>query len=339
MNNNFKTYEDRKIVINLTKVTLLICSIIPFFIHLLTGHIGDLNYYIFANDNSIRTLFSTLIFKLIWFITPNYTFLILIWCVLIYLISSRVIKYLNNYSKVTIVSVSPFLFFPSKESVLFLFFMISIILFSNHKKIKRLIIMTSTLVVRPMLMPLILFSYSKKLLYILGYISIFFFLIFFVAVENIWQSVEQLFFIARSYAYGYFASANSAGSTDFEFLNSMNDMGIIEFMQTSFFRFMFPVWMLDLNLSSKIYFCIYINILIFCAIHFSSYRPSPSNLFTFLITYFVIGICLIGFMPLCVTNAGSAVRYLSLAFIVVLLISSSKKEKYLSITRYRNRPA
>ena len=338
MNNSSKTYKDKKIVINLTKFTLLICAFIPLFLHLLTGHIGDLNYYVNVNDNSTRTLFSTVIFKFIWSLIPNYTSLILIWSFLIYLISSRVIKYLNNYSKITIVSVSPFLFFPSKESMLFLCFMISIILFRNQR-IKQLAIMTSSLIVRPMLLPFILFSYSKKIMYILGYIAIFFFLIFFVAFENIWQSIEELFFIARSYAYGYFASANAAGSTDFVFLNSMNNMGIIEFMLTSFYRFMFPIWMLDLNLSSKIYFCIYFNILIFSVIHFSPVRQSHSNLFSFLITYFVIGICLIGFLPLCITNAGSAVRYLSVAFIVVLLNSAGKEKKYQFTTKYRNSSA
>lgn len=339
MQSSSQTHKDKKLVINLTKFTLLICAFIPLFLHLLTGHIGDLNYYINVNDNSIRTLFSSVIFKLIWSIIPNYTYLILIWSLLIYIISSRVIKYLNNYSKATILSISPFLFFPSKESMLFLIFMISIILFRKHEKIKQLTIMVSSLIVRPMLLPLILFSYSKKLMYILGYIAILIFLIFFLTFENIWQSIEQLFFIARSYAYGYFASANLAGSTDFEFLNSMNDMRIIEFMLTSFFRFMFPVWMLDLNLSSKIYFCIYFNILIFSAIHFSSVRPSQSNLFAFLITYFVIGICLIGFLPLCITNAGSAVRYLSIVFVVVLFASAGKKEKYQFIAKYRNGPA
>ena len=312
-------------VLNKTKFTLFICCLIPIVLHLSTSHIGDLKYYVSIDDNSFRSKIGSSVYLALWKISGNYTFVIVAWSVIQFLITIKTIKKLDNAMKLLMILISPFLFFPSKESSIFSISLL-MILFLRHRYIRRTLIWTVLALVRPMLLALILAKNMKFYsLIILINIALF----FSVNIDIINHSFESLVQLTLRYSIGYFQTAVTASSTDFQFLDSLKSMETHQYLIEGITRFAFPVWMLDLNLTSKAYFLIYI----FIFINVARLINKGTTLSSFVIAYSKGVILLIPFMPVCIVNAGSGVRYLSAAVILIFVINENRKRDFVTLVR------
>ena len=307
--------------INLTTTCLFICATVPVVLHIATGHIGDLSYYISTNDNSLRSIFGSGLFRIIWLATGNYTSVIVLWSVIIFFTLKSVIKYLDLTSKIIMFTLSAYLCFPSKESVILFYFLLITKVYSNANVMAKISILIATVPIRPMLVPQIVFHQMPIKLTSL---IIFLFLLVFGCVviffgQTMATAIESTVILAQSYSYGYFRTAEQAGSTDYTFLENLPSMAPYDYLKTGLQRLFNPIWMLELNLTSKIYFAQYCLIVIY-VIKRSLTAKGPYNRIFLSLMGSLISFMLL--MPLTIVNAGSAVRYNSILIITILLFTN-----------------
>ena len=311
-------------LISSTRLTLLLSAIIPFLLYLTTGHLGDLVGYT-TFEFSSRLFYSTALIQFFWFLTKSYAIVIILWSLLMFCMASLLIKYLDTHAKITVISLSPFLFFPSKESTLFLYFIILIVIFRRLKLIKYLLTILAATFVRPMIVPLCLYLNITRKQFLAVIIVIFFLTPVFLLRFDFQSILNETILLGAGFSFDYFSGASVAGtSTDLEFLGKIKTMTPLEFLYTGMFRFFFPFWMLDLNLTSKIYFFIYSNVLIFSAVNLRKFVKQIKKPYSLFFYFIIVGFLLVGFMPLCITNAGSAVRYISIAIVPFILSVASQ---------------
>lgn len=289
----------------------------PIALHIISGHIGDLQYYTSNYDYSWRTLLSTSNYRILFQLTGNYTILILVWSIILFILCKITISRLSLIGKILLLVNSPFLFFPSKESTIFVLFLLARFLIRNFRMPRTLSLIAFLSIIRPMLIPLLFSNTMQRIAFILlicGAVSTLF-------IADIITSIITSIEIAKAYSYGYFITAENAGSTDYEFLHSIPDTDAFEYLKSIMVRILFPIWMLNLGLTGKMYFLIYCLNLVYTLTSVLKSFSTGAGAVTVAVSLIFFTMSLAMFAPLCVVNAGSAVRYLSIIILPALMHS------------------
>jgi hypothetical protein len=277
-----------------------------------TNHHGDLEYYLYDIGEFDRTELMKIVVSPFFFITENLDAICILWGAFFTGVAIKLQRNLSVMSCYLLIFLGPFLLIPSKESLIFLSFLIFISLLVRGFKYRAMLTISILFLVRPFFAPILLVLMmvwgSKKPLKLI-YIYLSFILIALVYLIFNTQTIEYI----NGYLIGYYDRALNAGSTDWEFIEeARNQTSVALFLASILFRCLIPVWMLSLGGVSSIYFiwytlieCISI-ITIYLLIKKRHYRYLKINT----ITLFLIAIAPLSI--LLVTNAGSAVRYISI---------------------------
>lgn len=307
-------------MISKTKLALLIPAIVPLLLYLTLNHKGDLDYYLYQNDDtSIRNYLISLPLKSFAIINKSISFIILSYSAILFYFTLRFRKYLNKYLLFYLLLFSPFLFFPSKESLTFIL-VLSIFQLAFKRKWIILILLSVISILRPFYFPLILLIvfqlYFSKLsitfLFFSG--SLLFSIFFFLYQEQLIMAFE----IFKSYGVDYFENSVSAGTTDFKFIETLKNSSPRVALKSLIWRTYNPSWMLNLNSFTKyFYFGCYL-LLFFLGFKFLSL--DKKKIFRIHERFLIIVVGTIGILPLVSINAGSAIRYLSPMPLLVFLL-------------------
>jgi hypothetical protein len=308
------------------KTYLLLVAIIIFNILIYaTGHQGDLNYYINESDESIRNSIMSIALKPLTYFNKNVFFIASTWSIFVGLLFYYKKKFIPKIFFIYAIILSPFIFFPSKDSLAVIFSLIGIVLLSKNIIINLLIVIL-IVAVRPF--------YALAFLITLGHVffktkieKIFAILLllvittytYFVLGLNIDDIISNFF----SYSFGYFYAAEYAGTTDWKFIEFAQGIGSSsELFVSMILRAIFPVWMISIHsLTSKLYFVIYIFVLI-VTFKVILNKVNLKNKVKEMIIIFLAAMILM--LPFLVTNSGSSIRYISslpfiLYFIAILI--------------------
>lgn len=315
----------------------------------LTGHQGDLSYFLNESDGSLRNSLMSIILTPVTIISINEFFIATTWSMfvgwLIYINRRNIPKILFIHTFL----LSPFILFPSKESLVVIFSVIGVAIISKNILFSYVFGILIA-VVRPFyslaLLAALSVSFIKtmvlKILWFLasclvvGYSIIYY--------GDYASDVISAYF---SYSIGYFDSAEDAGSTDWKYIESIKEKeaGIDLFM--SFIgRSLFPFWMLSIpGITPKAYFFIYLFNFFVCIkiIYCGSNNDSNIELKRAMIFVFLGSLLML--LPILVTNAGSATRYISslpyFLYLIKKILSEpllKKKYSYFNGCKYNKKP-
>jgi hypothetical protein len=226
-----------------------------------------------------------------------------------------------------VIILGPFLLIPSKESLVFLSFLVFIRLLMKGFKYRAMLAISILFIVRPFFAPiflvLMMIWWSNKPIK-LKYIYISFTLLAIIYLLLNTQNIDYI----NGYLIGYYQDALDAGSTDWEFIESAkNQTSLALLLAQVLFRCLIPVWMLFLGATSSIYFLLYIFIefVSIVTIYFLLKNCNYKYLKINTIALFLIAITPLSI--LLVTNAGSAVRYIAILPLIMETIAYNLKRK------------
>jgi hypothetical protein len=318
--------------INKKTYLILIAVIIVNILIYATGHQGDLNYYINESDESIRNSIMSIVLKPLIYINRNVFFIATAWSILVGLIFYLNKNFIPKIFFIYTIILSPFILFPSKDSLVIIFSLIGIVLLSKNIFVNLLIVIL-IVAVRPF--------YALAFLIALGFIFIktkirkifasiillivttYTYLLFGLNIDNIISSFY-------SYSFGYFYAAEDAGTTDWKYIEFVQGIGSsYEIFVSMILRALFPIWMIAIqSLTSKLYFIIYIYVLI-VSIKIIFYKANIKNNNKQMTIIFLASLFLM--LPFLVTNSGSSIRYIStlpfILFFIVILIEKFQNQK------------
>lgn len=298
----------------------------------LTGHQGDLDYFINTDDGSFRNgLISAVILPLT-FISSSPIFIILSWAIIVTLSLYLVLDKFNLHYFMYVAMFSPFLLFPSKDSLVLLLFTISIVCGQRYKFI-YLVLCSAIMLIRPYYALITVYIAARRLfpkfnisIYVVSLVLV----LFVVAGVLGYEQFNEIMNSFLSYTVGYFYAAEEAGTTDWNFLNSMsisefNYYIIVEFLV----RALFPLWMVKLDgVSSKIYFLMYVYLICYSMSivikNNKIMRSAKRNTFASV----VLLLSILPAMPILITNAGSSVRYLCTLPLLMYMLNMTTSIKF-----------
>jgi hypothetical protein len=154
---------------------------------------------------------------------------------------------------------------------------------------------------------MIIWTHKKpiKLLYIIVPAAL---IVFVFLLLNNTQSIEYV----NGYLIGYYDNALNAGTTDWEFIEHVrNETSITSLLLTILSRCFIPVWMLFLGGAGTLYFIWYLIVEFTSITIIYSFIKNHNYGFLKIHTFAVFSVAIIPISILLVTNAGSAVRYIS----------------------------
>ncbi|QWE18968.1 hypothetical protein [Polynucleobacter corsicus] len=261
------------------------------------------------------------------YVTENLDAICILWGAFFIGVAIKLQRNLSVISCYLLIILGPFLLIPSKESLVFLSFLVFISLLMGGFKYRATLVISILFLVRPFFAPiflvLMMIRRSKKPIKLI-YIYLSFILIALVYLLFNTQAIEYI----NGYSIGYYEGALNAGSTDWGFIeDARNQTSIALLVATIFFRCLMPIWMLFLGGTSSIYFIWYVFIefisimTIYLFIKNFHYRYLKIN---------TIALFLIAITPLSillVTNAGSAVRYISILPLILETMAYNFKRK------------
>lgn len=211
--------------------------------------------------------------------------------------------------------LSPFILFPSKESLVVVFSIIGVAVISKNILFSYVLAIL-IVVVRPFYSLALLAALSVSLIRTMTLKILLFLassLVVGYSVINYSDYAGDVISAYFSYSVGYFDSAENAGSTDWQYIEILKEKeaGLDLFM--SFIgRSLFPIWMLYIpGITPKAYFFIYLFTFYVCM---KIIYCGPNNDYDVKIKRAMIFVflgSLLLMLPILVTNAGSAVRYIS----------------------------
>jgi hypothetical protein len=277
-----------------------------------TNHHGDLEYYLYNFGEFDRTELMKIVVSPLFFITENLDAICILWGALFTWVAIKLQCNLSLISCYLLILLGPFLLIPSKESLVFLSFLMFISLLVRGFKYRAMLAISILFLVRPFFAPIFLvlmmvWGSKKPLKLIYIYLSL-----ILVALIYLIFNTQTIGYI-NGYLVGYYDSALNASSTDWEFIEeARNQTSVAIFLASILFRCLIPIWMLSLGGTSLIYFILYI--LIECVSIITIYLFIKKKHYKYLkintISLFLIAIAPLSI--LLVTNAGSAVRYISI---------------------------
>lgn len=313
-------------MLNVKKIHLFLASIIPLALFLLLGHKGDIVYYLENNDSSFRNGVMFYIFRTLNVLNSSLFYIIFLYSLSAFLILKTALKTIPKELTFYSLILSPFLFFPSKENVSLVFLFLSLKFSSENRRFRSLLLLITAIALRPFYFPLLILFFKKAkaihIILILFLIFIFYCWMPQYALRLDFTEILQTFI---GYSKGYFESAINAGTTDFLFLNDLEEKKILKIIFEMYYRIIFPFWILFLpGISKYLYLFLYLFIAYFTlkvlSSNFSLKKGVLRN-----ILYLLFG--LFGTLPLVTINAGSAIRYLSLLPFFVHSINQLTRKK------------
>ena len=303
-------------------ITISISWIITIILVFLTNHHGDLDYYINEKDNSLRNNLISFIIYPLTILSTDKSIISYLWASIFSFVLIRYSKYLTSQQSIAIMMLSPFFLVPSKEGLVLIISFLAMILIKRGKYQTGYLMLLIVCLIRPFFAPLIIsiiaINYNKRYF---SYVLIAYIIALLMAINF----EPELLQIITSYSVGYYQSSEFAGTTDWLFLdNAQSKTGEVDLILEILIRSLIPIWMLNLGFQGKIYFIWYIGIIYFTVIILYKNSILKKNYSLFNIIFFI----LIGIIPgsvLLVTNAGSAVRYLSpLPFLIAFTLRKIK---------------
>lgn len=286
---------------------------------------GDVEYFIYENDSSWRNGLMSFIIRPLYGFTGSVQLLAVVWAILFCLMLNSLRRKLTFSHLLYVFMFSPFLLFPSKESIV-AFFAILWTGAAISYKYRNYLYFPVIFILRPFFLPtlafsLLLSSTSRIILLAVTAGACCLALPFLPSLMAMWPIYLESYF---SYAHGYFASAQYAGTTDWIFVNEAKFFPI---SWTTFLHFasrsLIPFWMLGLgSISAYFYFFLYCFSMVTAFIWSRNAlskggfrRPSAA-------AALIVVIAVLAASPLLISNAGSAVRYISVLPFVALIASS-----------------
>jgi hypothetical protein len=279
----------------------------------LFGHIGDVIYYLNVRDGSLRNGLMSLYLSPFFLLSDRVSFLILLYASILWLFLAYMRKYFSLKFYVYIFVYFLFFFIPSKESLSLVLLMFSSkFLLSKAKSLFWIghFFLALVVVIRPFLLLFYLYWLSPKFFLF----SLTMYAIYILTLGNSLDFIDFLY----GYMTNYFSYAEDAGSTDFVFLRYFeeNEISFYDF-PLLIVRSILPVWMLTVNSFFKLYYFFMYCLALFSALKFFHLGTSKKLIFFLLF---------LPFLPIVITNAGSAARYISILplFVGVLFLSDTR---------------
>lgn len=308
------------------KTLLLVLSLLCTSIFIVaTGHHGDLEFYLYLSGSSPRTGLMKVVVYPFSLITQNLDAICIMWGSVVVGLSIHLQRYLSKAACYLLLMLGPFLLMPSKESLVFLCCLISVSLYISGRKYFALLPSVILILVRPYYVPIVV------ILLIIGIrkkpirLTIIYFLIIIGGLYLLFTS-ENMIDTLNGFVINYYQGALDAGTTDWDFIEvARHESNITNYFGLILFRCLMPVWMLEVGIAGKAYFIWYITIeivslrTIYLFIGNAGYKYLGFN---------SIILYLISLLPACVllvTNAGSAVRYISLLPLILQIIACNFK--------------
>lgn len=293
-----------------------------------TNHHADLEYYLYDSGESARTGLMKIAVYPFFYVTENLDAICILWGAFFIGVAIKLQRNLSVISCYLLIILGPFLLIPSKESLVSFSFLVFISLLVGGFKYRAMLAISILFLVRPFFAPiflvLMMIRRSKKpikLIYI--YLS-FIFIALLAYLLFYTQAIEYI----NGYLIGYYEGALDAGSTDWGFIeDARNQTSVALLLASVLFRCLMPFWMLFLGGTSSIYFILYLFIEFISII--SIYLFIKNYNYRFLKIY-TIALFLIAIAPLSIlliTNAGSAVRYLSILPLILETIRYNLKRE------------